>query len=192
MTPSFCVTFGGSTRGCAGTMDSDMVLGRSQVWMSPLLQRTEQATQTGTVPVEVWPSGSNKAQIWASTWPSMISNLWCCWYLGNMLPPEPSYLSSLCLYPEPSCCQGSYLGPISCCSWCLWPVSPQGTIGRIRPCGTNPALHWMLLRAAPSHHSGEMAPPLTMGCGRVDPDGKGLGELAPWGSPSGLGSITTI
>ena len=41
-------------------MDSDMVLGRSQVWMSPSLQRTEQATQTGTVPVEVWPSGSNK------------------------------------------------------------------------------------------------------------------------------------
>lgn len=44
-------------------MDSDMVLGRSQVWLSPLFQGVEQATQTGTVPVKYGPRAVIKPQI---------------------------------------------------------------------------------------------------------------------------------
>ena len=41
------------------TMDPDMVLSSSQVWMSPWPQMAVQATQISTAPVAVWPSDTS-------------------------------------------------------------------------------------------------------------------------------------
>lgn len=106
-----------------------------------------------------------------------------------------------------SCCRGPCLGPLSYCSWglcwCLWPVSPQGTIGTKhneirRPCWVSPILcrPWSSLAIAARElafctDTRERWFHPSPWVWTADPDGMGIGKLTlplAWGRtvPGGL------